>query len=51
MAVHITDLRAALGAARNALGLLPVNYTDPTLSAGTTPIKAVHIQEIRNGVK
>ena len=46
----ITELRAALDPALTALGLSAGGWTDPTLTAGT-PIKAVHIQEIRNRVK
>jgi fibronectin type 3 domain-containing protein len=49
-AVHITQLRAALTPALTALGKPAPSYSDPSLSAGT-PIKAVHIQELRNLVK
>jgi hypothetical protein len=45
------ELRTALNQARAALGLIPISYTDPTLVAGTTVVKAAHIQELRNGVK
>jgi len=40
----ITELRSALAEAR--VGLPPVTYTDANLTAGT-PVKAVHIQELR----
>lgn len=46
-AVHILEMRTALNQARVALGLPALTFTDPTL----TVIKAVHIQELRNGVK
>jgi hypothetical protein len=49
--VHVTELRAALDTARSALGLTALSYTDPTISAGSTLIKAVHINELRQGVK
>ncbi|HEV7764719.1 MAG TPA: fibronectin type III domain-containing protein [Thermoanaerobaculia bacterium] len=46
-AQHITDLRTALNAARTAVSLTAVSFTD------TPPVivKAVHVQELRNGVK
>lgn len=46
-ASHVTDLRNALNAARAAMGLTTLSFTDtpPVL------IKAVHVQELRNGVK
>jgi len=49
-AAHLIDLRFNLDAARAALGLAPWSYTDPNNPA-TLPIKAVHLTEIRNGVK
>jgi RHS repeat-associated protein len=50
-AVHIVELRTALNAARTALGLSNPAYTDPTLNAGSTTIKAAHIQELRDRFK
>jgi len=50
-AVHISELRAALDHARSVLSLPPLTYTDPTLTAGTTFVKAMHVQELREGVK
>ncbi|HYK03006.1 MAG TPA: M12 family metallo-peptidase [Thermoanaerobaculia bacterium] len=47
---HILDLRAGLDAARTALGMSALTYTDPTLTAGSTKIKAVHVTELRAGV-
>jgi hypothetical protein len=51
LAHHITDLRTALDQARSANGLGALAYTDSTLTPGTTVIKVVHLQELRNGVK
>jgi len=48
---HVFDLRSGLNPARNALGLTLPSYTDPSLMAGVTPIKAVHVTELRDGVK
>jgi uncharacterized repeat protein (TIGR01451 family) len=49
-AVHVTELRSALDSARVVLALPPIAYTDPALTAGTR-IKAVHLRELRAGVK
>jgi subtilisin len=48
---HVVDLRNALNAARATIGLSALTYSDPTITAGATSIKAVHLTEIRNGVK
>jgi len=50
-AQHMTDLRTMLNAARVAAGLSALSFTDPTITQFVTPVKAVHIQEVRNGVK
>jgi len=50
-ALHITQLRAALDAARIALGLPAITYADSALTAGVTPVKAVHLQQLRNGIE
>lgn len=50
-AVHVSELRTALNAARSTLGLSALAYTDAALVAGTTRVKAAHVQELRNGVK
>jgi hypothetical protein len=47
---HVTELRAALSEARAALGLAPISFTDPTLTT-STPVKAAHIMELRNGAR
>ncbi|HSP17232.1 MAG TPA: hypothetical protein VLV78_20990 [Thermoanaerobaculia bacterium] len=49
--VHLTELRDALDAARATLGLPALTYTDSTITAQSTPIRAVHITELRDGVK
>jgi hypothetical protein len=48
---HLSELRVALDAARSSLGLPAVTYTDPQLIQGSTRIKAVHINELRDGVQ
>ena len=50
-AAHITELRTALNEARIMLPLAPVTFIDPTLTPGSTRIKAVHIEELREGIK
>lgn len=50
-AVHLTDLRNGLTPARSALALPTQSFTDPVPTAGTTPIKATHLTELRTGVR
>lgn len=50
LASHITTVRNALATARSTLGLSALSFTD-TLTAGTTTIRAAHVQEIRTGVR
>lgn len=50
-ASHCQELRTALNAARATLGLSSVTFTDASLVTGTTKVRAVHLQEIRNAVK
>lgn len=50
-AAHCQELRTALTQARTSLGLGPPAFTDPTLTSASTNVKAVHLQELRNGVK
>jgi hypothetical protein len=50
-AVHVTQLRTALNQARSALGVPPIVYTDPTITANTTVVRAAHLIDLRNGVK
>jgi hypothetical protein len=49
--VHVLDLRNALDAPRMLLGLPTLTYTDATITAGSTKVKAVHLTELRNGVR
>ncbi|HEX8616725.1 MAG TPA: M12 family metallo-peptidase [Thermoanaerobaculia bacterium] len=48
---HLLDLRAGLDAARSAIGLSAISYVDPTVTAGSTTVKAMHITQLRDGVK
>ena len=48
---HVIDLRTALDAARAALGLPSLVYTDQGITAGSTVIKAAHITELRAGTQ
>jgi photosystem II stability/assembly factor-like uncharacterized protein len=48
---HVMDLRGALDAARLLIPLSTLTYTDPTITADTTKVKAAHLTEARNGVK
>jgi hypothetical protein len=47
---HVTMMRDAAAEARAAFGLSAMTFTDPSLTAGM-PIKAAHIQEIREAVR
>jgi hypothetical protein len=49
-AVHVTELRTALDAARTALGLSALTYAH-TLTTQSTLISAADFTELRNGVK
>ncbi|OGK83091.1 MAG: hypothetical protein A2X52_04260 [Candidatus Rokubacteria bacterium GWC2_70_16] len=49
-AVHIADLRSAIGALRSHLGLSAFSWTDPTLVAGATTVRAVHVVELRTAL-
>jgi len=49
-AVHITELRTAINAARTRNGLAASTWTDPTLTARSTTLKAVHITELRTAL-
>src|SRR5204863_91581 len=45
------DLRTGLDQARSLIGVPPISYADPSLVAGTTPVRAMHVQQLRDGVK
>jgi hypothetical protein len=49
-AVHVTELRTRINAARSAAGLGAFTWTDPTLTAGTSVPRAVHITEMRTAI-
>lgn len=48
-ALHVTEMRTALGPVYTALGQTLPSYTDPSLGVGGT-IKAVHISQFRTNV-
>jgi len=48
--VHIMELRAAIDSVRVALGLATFAWTDSTLTPGSTPVKAVDLNELRTAV-
>lgn len=49
--VHFQELRTALNQARTPLGLSSVTFTDATLTGGLTRVRAVHLAELRDGVR
>jgi hypothetical protein len=49
--VHIEELRAAIVAARTALGLSMLSFADPSLTAQSTSVKALHIQQFRAALR
>jgi hypothetical protein len=49
-AVHVTELRAALDAARAPLGLPAMTYAN-TLVIGISPVRAADFAELRTGTK
>ena len=50
-AIDLAEVRAALEATYVAAGVAPPTYTDPTIAAGETVIKASHVTEARNAVR
>ncbi len=46
-AIDLMELRTAVDQARSTLGLPAVTYTDATAVAGSTIVKAVHLQQLR----
>ena len=46
----LLDLRTAISEALNDLGLPPVSFTD-TLEIGVTPVRAIHVTEIRDALQ
>ena len=49
-AVHLTELRTRIDAARRQCGLANVSWTDPVIVSGVTPIQAVHITQARTAI-
>ncbi|HYI12474.1 MAG TPA: FG-GAP-like repeat-containing protein [Thermoanaerobaculia bacterium] len=49
-AIHVMDLRTALSQARSAIAM-PLGFSDPALTARVTPVRALHVQQIREGVE
>jgi hypothetical protein len=49
--IHLIEIRAAIDAVRAAVGMSAASYTDGTVTAGVTPIRAVHIQNVRTAVQ
>jgi hypothetical protein len=50
-AIHFQQLRSAISTARASLGLPAIPFTNEPLVAGTTPVNAAHLQELRSGAK
>lgn len=50
-AAHVQELRTAENQARTTLGLSAMLFTDSPLMVGATSVRAIHVQELRNGVK
>jgi hypothetical protein len=50
-AVDVQEMRTQLDQARSSLGLAAATYTNEPLSAGTTLIKKIHLEELRQAVK
>jgi hypothetical protein len=50
-AIHLQELRAAVSQARAALGVPALTFTDPAINAGTSVVRAVHVNDLRNGTK
>jgi hypothetical protein len=49
--VHIAELRTRIDAQRVVSGLAPFAWTDGTLSAATTTIRAQHILDLREALR
>jgi hypothetical protein len=48
--VHFAELRTVISDVRRSIGM-PVTFTDPVLTARTSIIRAVHIEELRNATR
>jgi hypothetical protein len=49
-AIHVQELRIALDEARSMIGLPQITYMN-ALTSGSTPVRAIDVTEIRDGVK
>jgi hypothetical protein len=49
--IHITELRDALAPARSAIGVPAISYSQPNIIQFVTLVKAVDVQELRQGVQ
>lgn len=49
-AAHVNQLRTAAGALALLAGFSPPAFTDPTLSAGTSIVKGIHVTELRSAL-
>jgi hypothetical protein len=50
-AIHLTEIRNQLNQALDYLNVPRPGYTDPTIVAGSTIVRAAHVQEIRDKVR
>jgi hypothetical protein len=48
---QFVELRSTVDSVRAALGLPPPSYTDPAIVAGSTKIRAPHINDLREGLR
>ncbi|MFL6248355.1 MAG: reprolysin-like metallopeptidase, partial [Thermoanaerobaculia bacterium] len=48
--LHVHELRTAINAVRTLAGLSAFSFTDPTITAGTTVVKAAHVNEARTAL-
>jgi hypothetical protein len=49
-AVHVTQMRTALTQAYQAAGRTAPSFSDPSLTAGLTAVRAAHIAKLRAAV-
>jgi hypothetical protein len=48
-ATDIQEMRTALAQARSTIGLPAITFVDPTLTPSATPVRAIHIEQLRAG--
>jgi YVTN family beta-propeller protein len=48
--MHVLELRSAIDALRAAIGLAPIPWTDGTLTAGVSIVRAAHLVEARDAL-